>query len=80
MTAFSILIRSGEEQVLIEGTFEIGNEPITVTLAIDKQANIKKPNEHKASFSTLGGNSAFRFSRREIEQFWSALAGLRLKF
>ncbi|OQY55703.1 MAG: hypothetical protein DRR08_20735 [Candidatus Parabeggiatoa sp. nov. 2] len=73
-----LLIRSGEKQALIEGTFEIGNEPITVTLTIDKQGNIniKKPNEHKAFFSTLGGNSPFRFYRREIERFWSALAGL----
>jgi predicted ATP-dependent endonuclease of OLD family len=74
-----LLVRAGEKQALIEGTFEMGNHPINVKLSIDKQGNINiEQNRAELAFVSTSseGHSPFQFHRREIEQFWSILAGL----
>jgi len=69
---YDLLIQAGAKQAIIEGTFEIKNESISVTLTIDKQGNIniEKTQKNIEWFSTSVGY------RREIERFWSAMAGL----
>jgi predicted ATP-dependent endonuclease of OLD family len=75
---YDLLIRAGAKQAIIEGTFEIGNAPINVTLSIDKQGNIniEKTKENIEFFSTSVGKTRAQSHRMEIERFWSALSGL----